>query len=138
VQQLDTPIALQAGEGERLGTSVAKAARPELSFLEFEIQPGGGVSPHFHKGHSDSFYVLEGEVEFHVGDDVVQGTPGTYVLAPAQVVHYFRNVSAAPARILNFHTPGGFIEYRRELETLRAKGIEPDQAFFEQHDIFDV
>jgi quercetin dioxygenase-like cupin family protein len=134
----DAPIALNPGEGEPLGTSVAKAARPELSFLELEIQPGGGVSPHFHKGHSDSFYILEGEVEFHVGGEVVRGTPGSYVLAPQSVVHYFRNVSAAPARVLNLHTPGGFVEYRRELEELRAQGIEPDEAFFERHDIFDV
>jgi len=138
VEEPDTPIALQAGEGERLGMSVAKAARPELSFLEFEIQPGGGVSPHFHKGHSDSFYVLEGEVEFHVGEEVVSGTAGTYVLAPPHVVHYFWNVSAAPARVLNLHTPGGFVEYRRELEGLRSQGVEPDEAFFERHDIFDV
>jgi quercetin dioxygenase-like cupin family protein len=138
VEQPDTPIALSAGEGERLGVSVVKAARPELNFLELAIQPGGGVAPHFHKGHSDSFYVLEGEVEFHVGDEVVSGASGTYVLAPPRVVHWFRNVSDAPARVLNLHTPGGFVQYRRELEELRAQGVEPDEAFFERHDIFDV
>jgi quercetin dioxygenase-like cupin family protein len=102
------------------------------------LQPGDGVSPHFHTGHSDSFYVLEGEVEFHVGQEVVTGTAGSYVLAPPHTVHWFRNVSGRPARILNLHTPGGFAEYRRELEKLTAKGIEPDAAFFERNDIFDV
>ena len=132
------PIALGPGEGEPVGGNRIKAARPELSAMEFEIQPGGGVQPHFHKGHSDSFYVLEGEVEFQVGYKVVSGTSGTYMLAPPNVVHSFRNVSATPARVFNLHTPGGFAEYRRELEALREKGIEPDDAFFEQHDIFDV
>jgi quercetin dioxygenase-like cupin family protein len=126
------------GEGERVGASTIKAAQQEISLLEFEVKPGGGVSPHFHKGHSDSFYVFEGEVELHVGDEVVSGAPGTYVLAPPYVVHYFRNVSATPARVLNLHTPGGFAQYRRELEELRAQGVEPDEAFFERHDIFDV
>jgi mannose-6-phosphate isomerase-like protein (cupin superfamily) len=130
-------IALAAGEGEPVGTSVLKAARPELSFLELPVQPGG-VSPHFHKGHSDSFYVLEGEVEFHVGDEVVQGAPGTFVLAPPSVVHWFRNVGASPARMLNLHTPGGFADYMRERAELTAQGLEPDAAFFERHDIFDV
>ena len=82
---MDAPVALPPGEGEPVGTSRLKADRPELSVIEFEVKPGGGVSPHFHKGHSDSFYVLEGEVEFHVGDEVVSGTPGTYVLAPPGV-----------------------------------------------------
>lgn len=133
-----TPIALGAGEGELVGESRVKAARPELSALEFTVKPGGGVSPHFHKGHSDSFYVLEGELEFHVGDEVVRGGPGTYVLAPPGVVHFFRNVTGEPARALNLHTPGGFVEYRRELLALQAQGVEPDAAFFEQHDVFDA
>src|SRR5688572_32365589 len=122
---MDHPIALGPGEGELLGTSVVKSARSELNLLELQIQPGGGVDPHFHKRHSDSFYVLEGEVEFHVGDDVVHGTPGTYVLAPPDVVHWFRNVSDEPVRMLNLHTPGGFAQYRRELAELRAQGIQP-------------
>jgi quercetin dioxygenase-like cupin family protein len=135
---MDEPIALGAGEGELVGTSVVKAARPELSLIELEIKPGGGVQPHFHKGHSDSFYILEGELELHVGDEVVRGSPGTYVLAPPGVVHFFRNVSDRTAKALNLHTPGGFVEYRRELLALHAQGTKPDVAFFEQHDIFDV
>lgn len=131
-------VLLPAGEGEQLGATTLKAAQPEISLLEFTLQPGGGVSPHFHKGHSDSFYVLAGEVELHVGDEIVDGTPGTYVLAPPNVVHWFRNAGDEPARILNLHTPGGFAEYRRELERLRSQGMEPDRAFFERHDIFDV
>jgi quercetin dioxygenase-like cupin family protein len=130
---MDEPIALDPGVGGPI-----KADRPELSLLEVTFEPGGGVDPHFHRGHSDSFYVLEGELEFYVGDEVVHATSGTYVLAPPHVVHYFRNVSDKPARMLNLHTPGGFIEYRRALQALRKQGIEPDRAFFERHDIFDV
>jgi len=135
---VDEPIVLGPGEGERIGDNAVKAARSELSLIEFEVRLGGGVDPHFHKGQSDSFYVLEGEVEFHVGDEIVSGTAGTYVLAPPNVVHFFRNVGVKPARLLNLHAPGGFVEYRRELEELRAKGIEPNDAFFERHDVFDV
>jgi quercetin dioxygenase-like cupin family protein len=134
----DDPIALGPAEGTEAGGARVLSARPELSFLELEFRPGSGVDPHFHKGHSDSFYVLEGELEFHVGDEVVTATAGSYVLAPPNVVHYFRNVGDKPARFLNLHTPGGFAEYRRELAALRAKGIEPDREFFERHDVFDV
>jgi len=130
---MDDPIALGPGEG-----TPVKADRPELSLLEVTFDPGSGVDPHFHKGHSDSFFVLEGELEFHVGDEVFLATPGSYVLAPPNVVHHFRNVSDTPARVLNLHTPGGFAQYRRELAELRAQGIEPDTAFFERHDVFDV
>ena len=130
---MDEPIALAPGEG-----GAVKADRPELSLLEITFAPGSGVDPHFHKGHSDSFYLLEGEVEFHLGGELVAGKPGTYVLAPPNVVHWFRNVGTEPAKMLNLHTPGGFAEYRRELAALRERGVEPDTAFFEAHDVFDV
>jgi quercetin dioxygenase-like cupin family protein len=130
---VDEPIALGPGEG-----APVKVDRPELCLLEVTFDPGKGVDPHFHKRHSDSFFVLEGEVEFHVGDEVVHGTPGTYVLAPPDVVHWFRNVGDEPVRMLNLHTPGGFARYRRELAEFREQGIEPDTAWFEQHDVYDV
>lgn len=136
--EADAPTVLSASDGERLGTSLLKVARQELSLLEIEVGPGGGVQPHFHKKHSDSFFILEGELEIHVGDEVVTAVPGTYALAPPGVVHFFRNVSAEPVRALNLHTPGGFAEYRLELEVLHARGEKPDEAVFERHDILDV
>ena len=130
---MDEPIALAPGEGNPV-----KADRPELSLLEVTFESGSGVDPHFHKGHSDSFYVLEGELEFRTADEVVSATPGTFVLSPPGVVHSFRNVGTEPARLLNLHTPGGFVEYRRELVALHEQDIEPDDAFFERHDVFDA
>jgi quercetin dioxygenase-like cupin family protein len=132
------PIAHGPGEGELVRTSVLKADRPELTLLEFEVSPGGGTDLHFHKLHSDSFYVLEGELEFRVGGVTVHGVPGTYVLAPPGVHHAFRNTGPEPARALNLHAPGGFAQYLREVDELRAAGTEPDGAFFERHDVYDV
>jgi quercetin dioxygenase-like cupin family protein len=126
------------GEGEAEHGSAVKAARPEISFLAIQFPPGGGVDPHYHERHSDSFFVLDGEFEIHVGEEVVNAVAGTYVLVPPRVVHHFRNVSEAPVRLLNLHTPGGFAQYRLALAKLRAEGVEPDRAFFESHDIFDV
>jgi quercetin dioxygenase-like cupin family protein len=134
---MDEPIVLFPGEGELVGTNVVKTARPELSLIEFEVQPGGEVQPHLHRGHSDSFYVLEGELEFRAGDEVVTARAGSFVLSPPGVVHSFRNPGSVPARALNLHTPGGFVEYRRELVALHEQGIQPDAAFYERHDVFD-
>ena len=66
---MDEPIALGPGEGIPV-----KADRPELSLLEVTFEPEAGIQPHFHRRHSDSFYVLEGELEFHVGDEVFTAT----------------------------------------------------------------
>jgi quercetin dioxygenase-like cupin family protein len=128
----EAPIALGPGEGERIRNSTIKADRPELALFEFEIPPGGGADLHFHREHSDSFLVLEGELEFRVGEETIRATPGTCVH------HGFRNVSERPARALNLHTPGGFARYWRELNEIRAAGDEPPDGFFERHDVYDV
>jgi hypothetical protein len=40
--------------------------------------------------------------------------------------------------MLNLHTPGGFADYMRERAELTAQGLQPDEAFYARHDIFDV
>jgi quercetin dioxygenase-like cupin family protein len=72
----------------------------------FELRPGfEGPDPHTHDDHVDSFYVLEGEVEFLVAGETVHAGPGTFVAAPPGVVHTFvrpgadiQDVRALPAR----------------------------------------
>jgi mannose-6-phosphate isomerase-like protein (cupin superfamily) len=112
-------ILLGQGEGER----VARAHRhhrilaelPELEAVELCFGPDfEGVDLHSHSDHVDSFYVLEGEAEFLMGDEAVRVGPGAYVAAPIGVVHGFRNVGDGDLRMLNVHAPNvGFAERLR-------------------------
>ena len=84
----------------------------ELEILEFWSEPGfGPIEPHVHDDHTDSFYVLEGEVEFTVGDETKRAGPGTWVAAPPGVRHGFAIPGPEGAHFLNIHAPGsGFID----------------------------
>jgi quercetin dioxygenase-like cupin family protein len=108
-------ILQRPGEGERLfgGRIVLKSGLPELSVTESLFDRArAGAKPHVHARHADSFYVLEGELAFRVGDEEHVLGPGACVCAPPGVVHGFRTTSRA--RFLNFHTPdGGFAENLR-------------------------
>ena len=102
-------ILLDRGGGERMDgdTRVAtiKIGREELSMVEFELEPGFvGPEPHAHDDHVDSFYVLEGEAEFLLGDETLLLGSGSFVAAPPGVVHTF---SSGPgrSRLLNVHAP---------------------------------
>jgi quercetin dioxygenase-like cupin family protein len=88
---------------------------PQLTAIDMTFQPVfEGVDPHTHPDHADAFYVLEGEVEFRVGDEPRLARPGTFVVAPPETVHGFRPSGPEPARFLNLHAPpGGFIERLR-------------------------
>ena len=83
----------------------------ELEALEFHCEPGfGPIDPHVHDDHVDSFYVLEGEIEFTLGDELVRAGPGTFVGAPPGARHGFAIPGPDRTRFLNIHAPGaGFI-----------------------------
>jgi mannose-6-phosphate isomerase-like protein (cupin superfamily) len=73
------------------------------------------------------FYVLEGVLTFRIGDDTVEGPPGTFNCAPPGTPHTFSNPGSEPARFLNFNVPGGFEVYMRELaEAWAESGGPPD------------
>ena len=109
-------VFLGPGEGEllpgRLRELRVKYEGGELEVLEFWCEPGfGPIEPHVHEDHADSFYVLEGTVEFTIGDETRRAGPGTWVAAPPGVRHGFAIPGPENAHFLNIHAPGkGFIE----------------------------
>ena len=88
---------------------------PQLTAIDMTFRPEfEGVDPHTHADHVDAFYVLEGQIEFRVGDEPRVVGPGTFFAAPPGAVHGFRNADADPIRVLNLHAPpGGFVDRLR-------------------------
>ena len=79
---------------------------PEYEVIELSFGPDfEGVESHLHSDHIDSFYILHGEAEFRVGDDVFRAGPGSFVAAPIGVVHGFYNVGGGELRMINVHVP---------------------------------
>jgi quercetin dioxygenase-like cupin family protein len=122
--ELDVPqdVLLAVDDGEAVSDGAERTVRivfeHELIDVTWSRYEHGenGPDPHVHHEHTDSFYVVEGELEFGVGPDVekVRAPAGTFVLVPPNVVHTFRNVSGATAKYLNFHAPStGFAAYLR-------------------------
>jgi mannose-6-phosphate isomerase-like protein (cupin superfamily) len=76
-----------------------------------------GPGPHIHREHVDSFFILSGELNFGLGPDVerVIASAGTFVLAPPEVIHTFRNDGPGEATWLNLHAPSkGFADFLRD------------------------
>jgi mannose-6-phosphate isomerase-like protein (cupin superfamily) len=114
-------IVLEPGDGERLTgkgrAALAKAELPHVSVFEFHLDgPFKGPELHTHSDHTDSFYVLEGEVQFTVDGHTFTGGPGTFVSAPPGVEHTFAKPEAGHAKLLNIHAPdAGFADHLREI-----------------------
>jgi len=98
-----------------------------FSLMERTLPSGGRMPPaHRHVSNDEAYFVLEGIVEFHLGDEVFEGGPGTFVLVAAGEAHTFGNSSAAPARLLVLHAPA-LDGYFQELEQLWASPTPPDR-----------
>lgn len=95
-----------------LATSEQTGGR--FAIWEAHIHPGGGPPPHRHLRESESFFVIDGEVAFGVGEDRITAGPGTFISIPEGTPHWFRNETDRLARVLMLVTPGGFEGLFRE------------------------
>jgi quercetin dioxygenase-like cupin family protein len=109
------PVYHPAGEGERIRAHRVLGELEDVEAIELSFPADfAGVDPHVHPDHTDSFYVLEGEVEFFFAGDWHRAGPGTYVSIPRNVEHGFRPAGTA-IRLLNFHAPSvGFVDSLRD------------------------
>jgi len=78
-----------------------------LTVFENVIAPGDGPPAHFHEAQDESWYVLEGELRFKLGDAMRSAPVGSFVFVPRGTVHCFQNVGDGPARILVIFNPAG-------------------------------
>jgi|GEM_PF-332806 len=85
-----------------------------FSVVEIMTRPGLFVPAHKHLNMEEYFYVTEGEFKFTIGDKTLTATPGTFIHVPRNVMHGFENKTSAPAKMVDFHTPGGFEKFFEE------------------------
>jgi quercetin dioxygenase-like cupin family protein len=112
---------LPKGEGERIwiaGDTLtikgpAEATGGSLTLVEVEAAPGEGPPPHIHI-EDEALYVLEGEFEVLIGQDLHSCGPGTFAFVPRGTVHRFRCAGRSAGRILAFFAPGGMDGFFRE------------------------
>ncbi|HEX2932632.1 MAG TPA: cupin domain-containing protein [Candidatus Binatia bacterium] len=131
----DKATVLEAGEGKlfsaRGSVMFFKATRAStngaFSLMERTLPPGGRKPPaHIHTNCEEAFYVLDGEVEFTLGNETIIGWRDTFVLVPGGVAHTFGNTGALQARLLVIHAPA-MDAYFEELQTLWSKDVPPRQ-----------
>src|SRR3990170_5469511 len=96
----DKATVLEAGQGTLLSARGSamffKATRAStngaFSLMERTLPPGGRKPPpHIHTNCEEAFYVLDGEVEFCLGEVTFVGRQEAFVLVPGGVAHTFGN-----------------------------------------------
>ncbi|MBC6459213.1 cupin domain-containing protein [Actinomadura sp. HBU206391] len=90
----------------------------EVAIMEHPFAVGTITAPHRHTREDEHSIVLEGQIGFRSDADEVVLGPGGYITKPRGQMHAMWNAGAAPGRIVEVITPGGFENYFRELGEL--------------------
>ncbi len=101
------------------GGSVTNGA---FTLAEFTGGEGAWTVPHLHKAMEESFFVLDGEFTFTVGEERVSVGLGSYILVPRGTRHMI-HAGANGGRLLTLMVPGGLEEMFFELAQLPPGGI---------------
>jgi mannose-6-phosphate isomerase-like protein (cupin superfamily) len=144
LRRADVPAELTmggVGAAHYLATGASTGGAFGLYRWEMGPDPAGPL-PHFHRGITESFFVLSGTVRLYDGAQWLDGTPGDFLHVPEGGVHGFRNESGEPVSMLLLFTPGApredYFETLADAARRAAMDDEDWTEFYLRHDTFWV
>lgn len=104
----------------------------DMALIEMTLPQGVEPPTHKHTKEDETFYLLDGEMTFQIGDKVIHAQQGEAVFAPRMVPHRFV-INTKSARFLTLITPGYlhnyFLEFSQpqdgELKVIHPEGPPP-------------
>ncbi|QDU92642.1 cupin domain-containing protein [Lignipirellula cremea] len=108
----------------------------KYAMWEAIVPPGGGPPPHIHSREEESFYILEGEITFTVGEQKIVATAGAFANMPVGSLHSFKNETDKTARMILSVAPAGlekmFFEVGVPLEEGSKDALPPTKEEIEK------
>ena len=101
------------------------------------MPPGAGPPRHIHHDQVETFYIVEGQLEVMVGDEVREAKAGDFLHVSKETPHSFINRSQSPAKIIATFVPAGKAEqfFREALEETTDRHATPpalDEAMIQR------
>ena len=112
--------------GQPMAFLVTGEHTKHTSMFDWTLPPRFSTGRHVHRIQEETFYVLEGQCEWQIGNETVRALPGTFVFIPPGVPHNISNSSDEPARVIMTVSPPGHEHYFEELARLASAGALHD------------
>jgi quercetin dioxygenase-like cupin family protein len=112
--------------GQPLAFLVTGTDTKHTSMFDWTLPAGFSTGLHVHRVQEETFYVLDGECTWQIGEEKVRATPGTYAFIPPGVPHNIANASDKLARVIMTVSPPGHEHYFEELAKVVACAGPPD------------
>ncbi|MGN6395883.1 MAG: cupin domain-containing protein [Mucilaginibacter sp.] len=120
--------------------TTAEETQGAFSLIKCTLRKGFAPPPHIHTKEDESYFILDGEVQYEIGERVIHAKPGDYVHSPRLTAHTFKLLTDT-ATVLLLITPGGFeelfIRFSRPAQAMELPPVpteRPGKEFFENMD----
>ena len=110
------PYVLLAGEGVAGFDASVKASRSSTggNLTVIESHTKGGAPWHVHSCEDEYFYVIEGKIIVHCGDEIYSAGPGSFVFLPRGIPHAWNVGAEGVATLLMMTVPAMLEEFLQE------------------------
>ena len=85
------------------------------TLMEDNMKAEFSLGLHKHDTHAETFYFLEGVLDFYLDGEWIKATSGTTIHIPPGVEHACRAAEGKPAKMLMIYQPSGFDGFLAEM-----------------------
>ena len=106
--------------------------------MEDNLKASFALGLHRHDAHAETFYFLDGTVDFYIDGDWIKAEPGTTIHVPPGVPHACRVADGTPARMLMIYQPSGFDGFLAEMATMTTEDFEDEARMAALNAKYDI
>ena len=97
------------------------------TLMEDNLKANFSLGLHLHRNHAETFYILDGSVDFYVDGDWMTAVQGTCLHVPPGIEHAcIISEDCEAARMLMIYQPSGFDGYLAELSRMSEADMSDD------------
>jgi quercetin dioxygenase-like cupin family protein len=108
------------------------------ALMEDNLKREFSLGLHLHRQHAETFYILEGQVDFYIDGDWMTAIPASTVHIPPGIEHAVTLEAGQTGKMLMIFQPAGFDQYLAELATMSAAELADEKRMEELAVKYDI
>jgi quercetin dioxygenase-like cupin family protein len=109
-----------------------------FALMEDNLKVEFALGLHLHRQHAETFYILDGEVNFWIDGDWMTAAPGTCIHIPPGIPHVVDLPPGRTGRMLMIYQPSGFDQYLAELKSMTDEQLADEKLMGELDVKYDI
>ncbi len=111
------------------------------SLMEDNLKREFSLGLHLHRQHAETFYILDGNVDFYIDGDWMTASPGATIHIPPGTPHAVVLPDGQTGKMLMVFQPSGFDQYLAELARMTEEDFADEkrmEALSEKYDLISL